>query len=135
VTEQEVMEHSSTDEIEAEVIRLEALKKQKKEIETEIEDIEKYLDKAVEKDITFENEDSRVTATVVRGTVDRFDEHLISTRYVAIWNLITKRRVDKSMYLDAMRSGVITPEMHKRFHATTPKKTYVLVTRNKRESE
>jgi hypothetical protein len=128
------MEHSSTEEIEAEVIRLESLKKQKADIETEIADIEKYLDKALEKDISFEDDDDRVVATVVRGSVDRFDEHLISSRYTKVWDIITKRKVDKTLYLDALRNGAITPEMHKRFHVSIPKKSYVLVTRNKREA-
>ena len=75
---------------------------------------------------------AQVSATVVRGYVDRFDDHLISTRYKDIWETITKRVIDKDMYLDAVRAGIITPEMHNRFHHEVPKKSYVLVTRIKR---
>jgi hypothetical protein len=132
MTEQESAEHER--QIEKDILRLEELKDQKQEIEAEIADIEKYLDKTVDKDHSFETEDgARVTAVVVRGYLDRFDDHLISTRYKGIWESITRRKMDKALYLDAVRSGVISPELHKRFHTQVPKKAYVLVNRTKPE--
>lgn len=117
-----------------EVVELERLKKRKKEIEDEIADIEKYLDKTVEKFVEFNDEETGeyVHATVVRGTTDKFDEHLMSTRYKRLYTLVTKRVVDKSLYLDAVRSGAISPELHARFHHEVPKKPYVKITRIKR---
>jgi hypothetical protein len=131
VTDQEIAEHSTTDEVEHSILQLENLKAQKKEIETEIADIEKYLDKTLDEAHTFEDDEARVTATVVRGYTDTFDDHLISTRYKKIWDAVTKQRIDKALYLDAVRTGLIRPEMHRRFFHRTPKKPYVVVTRRK----
>lgn len=135
MTDDEAREHNDTEEVIREIKRLDSLKREKTLIEAEIADIEKYLDKAVEKTVSFDDEEhgEKVVATVVRGTIDKFDEHLISTRYKRIWSSITKRVVDKQLYLNEVRSGHITPEMNARFHHEVPKKSYVKITRNKRE--
>lgn len=130
MTTDEVEEHSSAEEIRREIERLEALKLERAGIEAEIADIEKYLDKALDKDFRYKDEakNESVVATVVRGTLDRFDEHLISTRYKRVYTAITKRSIDKTLYLEAVRTGLITPEMHAKFHHTVPKKSYVKIT-------
>jgi len=135
MTDDEAQEHNSTEEVERSILELASLKEQKKEIEAEIADIEKYLDKALEKEHRFEDGPDQVSATVVRGYVDRFDDHLISTRYKTIWDVVTKRVIDKALYLDAVRIGTITPELHTKFHHSVPKKSYVMVTRIKHEED
>lgn len=134
MTDDEVREHSDMDQIQREALRLETLKKQKSDIEAEIADIEKYLDKAIDTSVMFDDEETNdsVLVTIVRGTVDHFDEHLISTRYRAVWMAVTKRVIDKQCYLDAVRSGAITPQMHAQFHHEMPKKAYVKITRHHR---
>lgn len=121
------------EEVRREAVRLEDLKRQKADIEKEIDDINAWMDKNIEASVTFDDDDAAVFVTPVRGFIDKFDEHLISTRYKRIWANITKQVVDKQKYLDEVRSGHITPEMHAKFHHQTPKKSYVKVTRIKRE--
>ena len=135
MTDDEAQEHNSTEEVERSILELLLLKEQKKEIEAEIADIEKYLDKALEKEHRFKDGPDQVSATVVRGFVDRFDDHLISSRYTVIWDVITKRVIDKGKYLEAVRVGTITPELHAKFHHSAPKKSYVVVSRVKQEEE
>jgi hypothetical protein len=129
VTEQEAREHSSTDALEIEVLRLESLKQQKREIEVEIADIEDFLDKVVEKTYEVEDGEDKVVATVVRGYIDKFQEAVIVKDYPEIWEVITRRVADKKLYAQAIRDGKITEDMNSRFLISVPKKTYVLVDR------
>ena len=109
-----------------EIKRLRTLKEQKAEAEQEIQDIESFLSKTMDdRPVRVQvDADHVIQATVVRATMDRFDTYVLQ-HDPKVWAAVTEPTLSKERYLEAVRRGIVSKDLHSLAYHQVPKRAYV----------
>lgn len=110
------------------IVRLNDLKREKKDIEEAIAATEQWLVTQMPDSLAFNQGDIRFIAKVVRPKRSTIDAKKLAELYPAAFGMCSVPAVDRERYVAAVASGYITPDMHNEVCAEQNGKPYVRVT-------